>query len=75
MSCEYASQAVFQTLQTKQMNFEKMLGQQVFKIHFCFYLQVCPSVPPLVFCCVIYTFYSYPEQLFHVSLSLVAVPI
>ena len=44
-------------------------------VHFCFNLQICPSVPPFVFCCVIYTFYSCPEQLFHVSLSLVAVPI
>ena len=28
---KYASQAVYQTLQTAKMNFEKLLGEQVFK--------------------------------------------
>ena len=30
MSNEYASQALFQTLQTTEMNFEKLWGKQVF---------------------------------------------
>lgn len=49
-------------LQTKTMNFKKLLGSEVFKNHSC--TIVCPSAPP---CCVIYTFFRVLSSYFKVS--------
>ena len=43
------SKASYQSLQTTKMNFEKLLGEQVFKNHNFNLLQVCPSLLPYTF--------------------------
>ena len=47
LSNNYSSRALYQTLQTTKLNFEKRLGQPTISIRFN--LQVCLSVPTSVF--------------------------
>ena len=76
ISNKYVSQVLNQTLHATKMNFEKLLGQHVFKNHSCNPFQSSSSLSiraSFGICSVIYTFFQHHEHLFYVSLNLVAV--
>ena len=62
LSKKYTSQALYQTLHTTKMNFEKLSGAKKFSekttisIHFNL-LQVCPSWPIFVFAGLLVAYY------------------
>ena len=74
VSSEYVSQALCQTLQTTKINFEKLLGQQVFNTHNFNPFQSTSSLTISFSLCICYVIYSIFLLVF-VLLNLVAVPI
>ena len=73
MSNKYAYQAFYQTLQTTKMDFEKLLGAQIFKNHNCIpFLCSRQSVHPwflLYFAWLFITYLNVLSVYFNVSLS------